>query len=135
MATPTAIRRHIREIAPDTDYETLSGMGDLLDHGVHEVRLLSRGELVTGRVMRISGEEVMIDVGLKSEGVVVGRELFDPHYMDDRLDLSIGDEIDVFVLQPEGDAAAMLSIRRPSRKNSGGRPRKSTRKAPWLKPR
>ena len=54
----------------------------------------------------------MIDVGLKSEGVVVGRELFDPHYMDDRLDLSIGDEIDVFVLQPEGDAAAMLSIRR-----------------------
>lgn len=112
MATPTAIRRQIREIAPDTDYEALSGMGDLLDHEIHEVKLLARGELVTGRVMRISGEEVMIDVGLKSEGVVVGRELFDPHYMDDRLDLTIGDEIDVFVLQPEGDAAAMLSIRR-----------------------
>ena len=112
MPTPTAIRRQIREFAPDTDYDELSGMDDLLDHGGHEVKLLTRGELVTGRVMRISGEEVMVDVGLKSEGVVVGRELFDPHYMEDRLDLEIGDEIDVFVLQPEGDAAAMLSIRR-----------------------
>ncbi len=112
MATPTAIRRQIRAIAPDIDYDELSDMDELLNQGQHEVRLLTRGEMVAGRVMRISSEEVMIDVGLKSEGVVVGREMFDPHYMEDRLELEIGDEIDVFVLQPEGDAAAMLSIRR-----------------------
>ena len=87
-------------------------MESLLEAGEHEVRLLRRGEMVDGMVVRVSSDEVMIDVGLKAEGVVIGRELYDPHVMDERPDLVVGESVPVYVLQPEGEGAAMLSIRR-----------------------
>ena len=87
-------------------------MESLLGEGEHEVRVLRRGEVVEGKVMRISGDEVMVDVGLKSEGVVVGREIYDSGSAEERPEINVGDEIPVYVLQPEGDGAAMLSIRR-----------------------
>ncbi len=90
----------------------LESMESLLEGGEHEVRLLRRGEVIDGTVVRVAGDEVMIDVGLKSEGVVVGRELYDPQVMDERPDLSVGETIMVYVVQPEGEGAAMLSLRR-----------------------
>ena len=65
-----------------------------------------------GTVVRVQGDEVMIDVGLKAEGVVVGREFFDPQVMDERPELTVGESIPVYVVQPEGEGAAMLSLRR-----------------------
>lgn len=94
------------------DYSSLETMDELLNEGTHEVKVLRRGDMVEGKVVRIVGDEVMVDVGLKAEGVVVGREFYDPRSMSQRPELSLGDVIDVYVLQPEGDAAAMLSIRR-----------------------
>ncbi|MCY4108923.1 MAG: S1 RNA-binding domain-containing protein [Chloroflexi bacterium] len=90
----------------------LESMESLLESGDHEVRILRRGEVIDGTVVRVSGDEVMIDVGLKSEGVVVGRELYDPNVMDERPQLTIGEIIPVYVVQPEGEGAAMLSLRR-----------------------
>ena len=94
------------------DYSSLETMDELLNEGTHEVKVLRRGDMVEGKVVRIVGDEVMVDVGLKAEGVVVGREFYDPRSMSQRPELSLGVVIDVYVLQPEGDAAAMLSIRR-----------------------
>ena len=87
-------------------------MESLLEGGEHEVRILRRGDVVDGKVVRVAGDEVMIDVGLKAEGVVVGREFYDPQVMDERPDLTIGETVPVYVVQPEGEGAAMLSFRR-----------------------
>ena len=106
------IADEIKRVAPDYDYSQLESMDDLLDSGDHEVNVFRRGEVIDGVVVRIQVEEVMLDVGLKAEGVVVGRELFDPHLMDSRPELEIGESIPVYVVQPEGEGAAMLSIRR-----------------------
>ena len=102
----------IKKVAPDYDYSQLESMDDLLDSGDHEVNVFRRGEVIDGVVVRVQVEEIMLDVGLKAEGVVVGRELFDPHLMDSRPELEIGESIPVYVVQPEGEGAAMLSIRR-----------------------
>ncbi len=106
------IAEEIKRVAPDYDYSQLESMDDLLDSGDHEVNVFRRGEVIDGVVVRVQVEEVMLDVGLKAEGVVVGRELFDPHLMDSRPELEIGESIPVYVVQPEGEGAAMLSIRR-----------------------
>ena len=106
------IAAEIKRVAPDYDYSQLETMDDLLDSGNHEVNVFQRGEVIDGVVVRVQVEEVMLDVGLKAEGVVVGRELFDPHLMDSRPELEIGESIPVYVVQPEGEGAAMLSIRR-----------------------
>jgi small subunit ribosomal protein S1 len=106
------IADEIKRVAPDYDYSQLETMDDLLDSGDHEVNVFRRGEVIDGVVVRVQVEEVMLDVGLKAEGVVVGRELFDPHLMDSRPELEIGESIPVYVVQPEGEGAAMLSIRR-----------------------
>lgn len=102
----------LRNVAPKYDYSQLESMEDLLDAGDHEVNVFRRGEVIDGVVVRVQLEEVMLDVGLKAEGVVIGRELFDPHLMDSRPELEVGESIPVYVVQPEGEGAAMLSIRR-----------------------
>ena len=106
------IAAEIKSVAPDYDYSQMESMEELLDAGEHEVNVYRRGMVIDGTVVRVQGEEVMLDVGLKAEGVVVGRELFDPRLMAERLELEVGESIPVYVVQPEGEGAAMLSIRR-----------------------
>ena len=44
-------------------------VGDLLG-SMESVPALDRGEIVQGRVVKITDEEVLVDVGLKCEGVI-----------------------------------------------------------------
>src|SRR5579862_1915553 len=61
---------------PAVDDEHLT-MADLLDNPAHAIPTLQRGEVVEGIVARIDPDEVLVDVGLKSEGVIAGREMDD----------------------------------------------------------
>jgi small subunit ribosomal protein S1 len=59
-----------------------------------------RGEIRDGIVARITPNEILVDVGAKSEGIITGREL---ESIDDatRKSLAIGQSIPVYVLDPE----------------------------------
>jgi small subunit ribosomal protein S1 len=92
-------------------------MADLLDAPGHEVKSLKHGDVVEGKVVRIDPDEILVDFGGKSEGVVSNRELMSrraPRDGEDvRPELSIGDEVLVYVLQPESpEGHAVLSLRR-----------------------
>ena len=52
----------------DGEYEQLLEMYD------QSLRTLAEGEVVRGRVLRISGNEVVVDVGYRSEERRVGKE-------------------------------------------------------------
>ncbi len=89
--------------------ESEDTMASLLDNPAHALRTLQRGEVIDGIVARIDPDEVLVDVGLKSEGVISGRE------MDEEVtgELHIGSKVLVYVMQPEGpEGHAILSIRR-----------------------
>ena len=90
----------LKNVAPKYDYSQLESMEDLLESGDNEVNVFRRGEVIDGVVVRVQPEEIMLDVGLKAEGVVIGRELFDPHLMDSRPELEVGESIPVYVVQP-----------------------------------
>ena len=101
-------------VPPTTEAMT---MAELLDHPDHEVKSLKHGDVVEGTVVRIDPDEILVDFGGKSEGVVSNRELMNrrgPRDADDgRPELSVGDEVLVYVLQPESpEGHAVLSLRR-----------------------
>jgi small subunit ribosomal protein S1 len=68
------------------------------------------GEIRTGTVVEKRPNEVLVDIGYKSEGVVSGREF---ERLGDTLEtLNIGDEVPVFVMREDKDGNLVLSISR-----------------------
>lgn len=68
------------------------------------------GEIRTGIIVDKRSNEVLVDIGFKSEGVVSGREL---DRVGDALDaLRIGDEVPVYVIREDRDGNLQLSISR-----------------------
>jgi len=102
--------------APPPDDEPMT-MAELLDDPENAVKSLKHGDVVEGSVVRIDPDEILVDFGGKSEGVVSNRELMNrrgPRDGDEsRTELSVGDEVLVYVLQPESpEGHAVLSLRR-----------------------
>jgi small subunit ribosomal protein S1 len=92
-------------------------MAELLEDPDNEVKSLKHGDVVEGTVVRIDPDEILVDFGGKSEGVVSNRELMGrrgPRESDEsRPELKVGDEVLVYVLQPESpEGHAVLSLRR-----------------------
>ncbi len=93
-------------------------MAELMELPDHEVKNLRHGDVVEGIVVRIDPDELLVDFGGKSEGVVSNRELLGrrtgPRDGDEpRQELSVGDQVLVYVLQPESpEGHAVLSVRR-----------------------
>ncbi len=88
----------------------------LLESPEHTFRSLGRGDVVEGNIVRVDPDEVLVDIGLKSEGVVTGRELGNA---EEAKNLKVGDVVLVSVLTaetPEGHA--VLSIRRAKMEKS-----------------
>ena len=85
-------------------------MEDLLDEYLPS-KVLRRGEIIDGRVMSRKAEGMLIDIGYKSEGFVPTKEM---RSLDERSDeLSVGDEIIAYVVNPEGnEGSSILSIDR-----------------------
>ena len=67
------------------------------------------GDVVTGRVVRIDKDEVLVDIGYKSEGVIPATELSIRRSVDPAEEVSLGDPIDALVLTKE-DAEGRLIL-------------------------
>ena len=88
------------------------GMQDLLEAHGHEYRTLKRGDVIDGVVVRIDKDEVLVDIGSKSEGVIPFNEMRDVHGNPTET-LHVGDTILAYVLQPENqDGHVVLSLNR-----------------------
>ncbi len=87
-------------------------MADYLREEEIKSKPLAHGDIIDGVVVRVDPDEVLVDVGSKSEGVIAAREL-GTHGDPDMVELHSGDQIKVFVLQPENeDGNVVLSLRR-----------------------
>ncbi len=87
-------------------------MEELLAEQPGDIPSLKHGDVVEGTIVRIDKDEMLVDVGAKSEGVVSNRELYGRN-AESQPELSVGDTVLVYVLQPEStDGHAVLSLRR-----------------------
>ncbi|MFM7247699.1 MAG: 30S ribosomal protein S1 [Actinomycetota bacterium] len=73
----------------------------------------SEGDVVTGKVVRIDKDEVLIDIGYKSEGVIPIAELSIRRSVDPADEVEMGEEVDALVMQKEdADGRLILSKKR-----------------------
>jgi small subunit ribosomal protein S1 len=87
-------------------------MEELLNQQQTEIKSLKHGDVVEGAVVRIDKDEILVDIGAKSEGVISNRELYGRN-AETQPELHIGDTVLVYVLQPESpEGHAVLSLRR-----------------------
>jgi small subunit ribosomal protein S1 len=71
------------------------------------------GDVVTGHVVRIDNDEVLVDIGYKSEGVIPSGELSIRKSVDPRDEVELGEEVDALVLTKEDqDGRLILSKKR-----------------------
>jgi small subunit ribosomal protein S1 len=73
-------------------------MADLLSE--EEYRQPQRGEIRTGIVVSVAPNEIVVDVGVKREGLVSPRDL-ERLSAEERAALSVGVEVPVYILKPE----------------------------------
>ena len=85
-------------------------MADLLKMEGIETLGFKKGQEVKGKIVMIKNKAIYIDIGGKTDAVVMGKEFeFVKDYIND---LKVGDEIEVQVKQPENDKGQILvSIR------------------------
>ncbi len=87
-------------------------MAELLAEQDADIRSFKHGDVVEGTVVRIDRDEILVDIGAKSEGVVSNRELYGRN-AESAPALAIGDTVLVYVLQPESpEGHVVLSLRR-----------------------
>jgi small subunit ribosomal protein S1 len=89
-----------------------STMEELLAEQDTDIKSFKHGDVVEGNVVRIDKDEILVDIGAKSEGVVSNRELYGRH-AESSPQLNVGDTVLVYVLQPESqEGHVVLSLRR-----------------------
>jgi small subunit ribosomal protein S1 len=87
-------------------------MAELLKEEKHSLKSVKRGDVVEGVIVRKDPEEILVDIGLKSEGVLSTKELPTTGYgsFDE---LKVGDDVLVYIMQPESsEGHAVVSLKR-----------------------
>ncbi|HVV36919.1 MAG TPA: 30S ribosomal protein S1 [Acidimicrobiales bacterium] len=79
------------------------------------------GDLVTGTVVKVDKDEVLLDIGFKSEGVIPSRELSIRHDVNPSEIVSLGQQVEALVLQKEDkEGRLVLSKKRAQYERAWG---------------
>ncbi len=73
---------------------------------------VEEGQMVNGTVVRIDADEVLLDIGYKSEGVIPARELSIRNDVDPREVVSMGESIESLVLTKEDKEGRLILSRK-----------------------
>ncbi len=79
------------------------GFKELYEQSLQNVQL---GAVVTGKVVQINADTVMVDVGWKTEGYIPAKEIRDEQ---GNVSVAVGDELEVLVDRRDGDGNLVLS--------------------------
>ncbi len=107
--------------APPTDAKIVDGSdgllleidGKIVPNYDATLQPFEEGDVVTGHVVRIDKDEVLVDIGYKSEGVIPANELSIRKSVDPKDEVEMGEEVDALVLTKEDqDGRLILSKKR-----------------------
>jgi small subunit ribosomal protein S1 len=88
---------------------TTTPEGDLVPDYDATFPTINEGEVVHGTVVRVDKDEVLVDIGYKSEGVIPVSELSIRRSVNPQDEVALGDEVDALVLTKE-DAEGRLIL-------------------------
>ena len=110
MTPPTTTDAHVVE---GSEGLLLEIDGKIVPNYDATMVLFEEGDVVTGAVVRIDKDEVLVDIGYKSEGVIPSNELSIRKSVNPNEEVELGEEVDALVLTKEDqDGRLILSKKR-----------------------
>ncbi len=111
--TKEKLEDFINDQIGDTDLETTEDYETLLAFYDQSFKNLAEGEVVPGKVLKITDQEVMVDIGYKSEGVI---DIFEFVDESGKVMVNVGDEVEVLLERTENqDGYVVLSKEKAER--------------------
>jgi small subunit ribosomal protein S1 len=72
------------------------------------IKYFNDGDIVEGTIVKVDRDEVLLDIGYKTEGVIPSRELSIKHDVDPAEVVAVGDEVEALVLQKEDKEGRLI---------------------------
>ena len=72
------------------------------------IKYFNDGDIVEGVIVKVDRDEVLLDIGYKTEGVIPSRELSIKHDVDPSEVVKVGDEVEALVLQKEDKEGRLI---------------------------
>jgi small subunit ribosomal protein S1 len=88
--------------------DDIGSADDFLAEVEKTLKFFNDGDLIEGTVVKVDRDEVLLDVGYKTEGVIPSRELSIKHDIDPSEVVSVGDAIEALVLQKEDKEGRLI---------------------------
>ncbi len=108
--TATAVAPEAAEPMVEETQDDRALMEQYLQDPTNDYYNLQYGDTVDGVIMHIDRDEILVDIGSKSEGVVPSKEM-SSLLPEEREEIKVGDEVLVFVVQSEDkEGRAVLSL-------------------------
>ncbi|PSL04067.1 SSU ribosomal protein S1P [Haloactinopolyspora alba] len=86
------------------------------------IKYFNDGDIVSGTVVKVDRDEVLLDIGYKTEGVIPSRELSIKHDVDPNEVVAVGDDVEALVLQKEDkEGRLILSKKRAQYERAWGK--------------
>src|SRR5499427_7600765 len=93
---------------PKIAVDDLGSEADFLAAIDETIKYFNDGDIVEGTVVKVDRDEVLLDIGYKTEGVIPSRELSIKHDVDPSEVVSVGDHVEALVLQKEDKEGRLI---------------------------
>ncbi|MBC9224847.1 30S ribosomal protein S1 [Aeromicrobium sp. 636] len=100
LATPSA--------APQVAVNDIGSEEDFLAAIDKTIKYFNDGDIVDGTIVKVDRDEVLLDIGYKTEGVIPSRELSIKHDVDPNEVVQVGDLVEALVLQKEDKEGRLI---------------------------
>jgi small subunit ribosomal protein S1 len=94
--------------APQVAINDIGSAEDFLAAIDETIKYFNDGDIVEGVIVKVDRDEVLLDIGYKTEGVIPSRELSIKHDVDPNDVVKVGDEIEALVLQKEDKEGRLI---------------------------
>ncbi|MGB8650007.1 MAG: S1 RNA-binding domain-containing protein, partial [Mycobacteriales bacterium] len=99
LDTPTTPQVAINDIGSAEDF--LAAIDET-------IKYFNDGDIVEGTIVKVDRDEVLLDIGYKTEGVIPSRELSIKHDVDPNEVVAVGDQVEALVLQKEDKEGRLI---------------------------
>ncbi|MUH42868.1 MAG: 30S ribosomal protein S1, partial [Actinobacteria bacterium] len=94
--------------APQIAVNDIGSAEDFLAAIDSTIKYFDDGDIVEGIIVKVDRDEVLLDIGYKTEGVIPSRELSIKHDIDPNEIVKVGDSIEALVLQKEDKEGRLI---------------------------
>ena len=94
--------------APQVAINDIGSEEDFLAAIDATIKYFNDGDIVEGTIVKVDRDEVLLDIGYKTEGVIPSRELSIKHDVDPSEVVAVGDKVEALVLQKEDKEGRLI---------------------------